>query len=63
MLTAVFFGAPAAEVWARTIVESMRSADKSPRLMEMVMEFFKDPGIAPSAETSIDGIPISVNFR
>ena len=28
-----------------------------------VMEFFKHPGIAPSAEASIDGIPISVHFR
>ena len=28
-----------------------------------VVEFFKDTGIAPSAETSIDGIPIAVNCR
>ena len=51
-----FFGAPAAEECARTIVESI---GEFTRLMEMFMEFFKDLGIAPSAETSIDGIPIA----
>ena len=30
VLSTFFFGAPAAEVWARTIVESTRSAESSP---------------------------------